>query len=48
MEGTKDHPEWEDELDLGDKDVDEDAVRPESLEEAYPEAIGEEDDDRED
>jgi hypothetical protein len=44
MKGTKDEPERDDDLDLGETDEDTDAVLPESLEEAYPEAIGEEDD----
>jgi hypothetical protein len=47
LKGTKDEPERDDDLDLGDTDEDDDALLPESLEEAYPEAIGE-DDDRED
>jgi hypothetical protein len=45
MKGTKDQPERDDDIDLGDTDRADDEVLPESLEEAYPEAIGEEDDD---
>ena len=45
--GTKDHPERDDDIDLGETDPDGDAVLPESLEEAYPEAVGDEDDDPE-